>query len=125
VVALHVLEKIGTNSHLLIDIDFASNLDALIDTPGKRSQLTSCYLPDAIKNPITIYTMLLAGAQFLEKPGQISSANRQARYYTRFYRGRLLQMINEAFNDSRRTIDDFTIAGLVKLEADAVSSTCF
>lgn len=109
-------------STVLSDIDFAYNLDLLIDTTRKKMPLTACYLPAATKDSITLYSMLLTGAQCSEKSGHDAKSKLQARCYSAYYKGLLLKSINEALSDRIKTISDYTIAGLVKLETDEVSS---
>lgn len=112
--------RLSSEDRFFLDryIDFAYNLDLLIDTTRKKMPLTACYLPAAMKDSITLYSMLLTGAQCLEKSDYSLKSNRHARYYAAYYRGRLLQSINLALSDRQKTISDFTIAGLVKLETD-------
>lgn len=88
---------------------------------GKKRPLITNYLPAAVKDPITLFAILQTGAQCIEKSDQCEPSYRHARYYTGYYRGRLLQSINEALNDKMKTATDSMIAGLVKLQTDEVS----
>ncbi|KAH8597041.1 hypothetical protein B0O99DRAFT_685512 [Bisporella sp. PMI_857] len=99
-------------------IAFAYGMDMLIDTPQKRMPLTSVYLPAAMKDSITLYSMLLTGAQCFDQSEQDPASRAQTRYHCALYRGRLLQSISKALDDDRTVVSDCTIAGLVKLETD-------
>jgi hypothetical protein len=92
---------------------------SVIGTPKIPKPYMRSWLPEAVKDPISLHDILLTGAQCLQR----STINEMMKYdqQIQVHKGQVLRLVNKAVGDETMAIRDSIIAGLVELQIDKVS----